>query len=387
MLRVLSEHPEGMTVSELADVLGTHRAGIYRLLAPHLAERLVRRREDRYLLGTGLVELASRVQPRLREVAGPLLQALADELTATAALTVRDGEDAAVVLDVRSPRHADMHITYRPGLRHPVAIAASGIAILAGGPPRPSERRRGDRGARARMVAVDRESCCPAPRGWRRPPGTRAAVSAVWIGDRDEPAMARAVIATARALAERSDAWAAGCSAGRGMRARGRLLGALAGVLTGASRSTWGLVASSARTFSRPASLSGARGSRAWSEVEQAELLHHPLDRHRVGLGEGGVDERVQVVVQRARAFVVAGDERVVELGHRIGREVAHAGQVAGAAEGQHRVAEQLDARERDEVRAGLVEHVGDVLEVAGGLLDADDVGVRAAQPPDRGRA
>src|SRR5947209_8572506 len=91
VLRVLSEHPEGMTVSELADALGTHRAGIYRLLGPHLSERLVWRHADRYYLGAGLVELASRVQPRLQEVAGPLLQALADELTATAALTVRDG--------------------------------------------------------------------------------------------------------------------------------------------------------------------------------------------------------------------------------------------------------------------------------------------------------
>jgi DNA-binding IclR family transcriptional regulator len=153
------------------------------------------------------VELASRVQPRLQEVAGPLLQALADELTATAALTVRDGEDAAVVLDVRSPRHADLHITYRPGLRHPVAIAASGIAILAGGPPRPSERAE---------VAVARE------RGWAKSTGellpgasgvaapvpaasaghANAAVSAVWIGDRDDAAMARAVIASARGLSD-----------------------------------------------------------------------------------------------------------------------------------------------------------------------------------------
>ena len=45
VLRVLGEHPEGMTVSELADALGTHRAGIYRLLGPHLSERFVRRRE------------------------------------------------------------------------------------------------------------------------------------------------------------------------------------------------------------------------------------------------------------------------------------------------------------------------------------------------------
>jgi DNA-binding IclR family transcriptional regulator len=207
VLRVLGGHPEGLTVSELAEALGTHRAGIYRLLGPHLAERLVWRRGDRYFLGAGLVELASRVQPRLQEVAGPLLQALADELTATAALTVRDGEDAAVVLDVRSPRHADLHITYRAGLRHPVSIAASGIAILAGSRPRPSERAE---------VGVARE------RGWARSTGellpgatgvaapvvvhggrdAEAAVSAVWIGERDEPAMARAVMDAARALAD-----------------------------------------------------------------------------------------------------------------------------------------------------------------------------------------
>ncbi|MGH2893804.1 MAG: IclR family transcriptional regulator, partial [Solirubrobacteraceae bacterium] len=187
VLRVLSEHPEGMTVSELADVLGTHRAGIYRLLAAHLAERLVRRGEDRYYLGTGLVELASHVQPRLQEAAAPLLQALADELTATAAVTVRDGEDAAVVLDVRSPRHADMHITYRPGLRHPVAIAASGIAILAGGPPRPSERAEVTQ-ARERGWSQSTGELLPGATGVAAPVrlgGARdaeAAVSAVWIG-------------------------------------------------------------------------------------------------------------------------------------------------------------------------------------------------------------
>jgi DNA-binding IclR family transcriptional regulator len=201
VLRVLSEHPEGMTVSELADTLDTHRAGVYRLLQPHLDQRLIRRQADRYFLGTGLVELASRVQPRLREVAGPLLQALADEITATAALTVRDGDDAAVVLDVRSPRHADMHITYRPGLRHPVAIAASGIAILAGGPPRDSERAEVT-AARQRGWSRSTGELLPGATGVAAPVGDAAAVSAVWIGERDESAMARVVIATARALAD-----------------------------------------------------------------------------------------------------------------------------------------------------------------------------------------
>jgi DNA-binding IclR family transcriptional regulator len=202
VLRVLAAHPEGMTVSELADALGTHRAGIYRLLGPHLAERLVRRAEDRYFLGTGLVELASRVRPRLQEVAGPLLQALADELTATVALTVRDGEDAAVVLDVRLPRHADMHIAYRPGLRHPVAIAASGIALLAGSPPRPSERREVTQ-ARERGWSASTGELLAGATGVAAPVGSAdAAVSAVWIGGRDAAVMARSVMATAHRLAE-----------------------------------------------------------------------------------------------------------------------------------------------------------------------------------------
>lgn len=201
VLRVLAEHPEGMTVSALADALGTHRAGIYRLLGPHLSQRLVRRDDDRYFLGAGLVELASRVRPRLQEVTGPLLQSLADDLEATAALTVRDGEDAAVVLAVRSPRHADMHISYRPGLRHPVSVAASGIAILAGGPPRPSERPEVTE-ARRRGWARSTGELLPGATGVAAPTAAEAAVSAVWIGDRDEAAMARAVMATARALSD-----------------------------------------------------------------------------------------------------------------------------------------------------------------------------------------
>jgi DNA-binding IclR family transcriptional regulator len=213
VLRILAEHPEGLTVSGLAEALDTHRAGIYRLLGPHLSERLVRRRDDRYYLGAGLVELASRVQPRLQEVAGPLLQSLADELTATAALTVRDGEDAAMVLDVRSPRHADMHISYRPGLRHPVAIAASGIAILAGAPARATERAEVAE-ARERGWAKSTGELLPGAAGVAAPVrvadgasagggagDAEAAVSAVWIGERDDAAMARAVMATARTLA------------------------------------------------------------------------------------------------------------------------------------------------------------------------------------------
>ncbi len=207
VLRILAEHPEGMTVSELAHALATHRAGIYRLLGPHLDERLVWRRPDgRYQLGAGLIELASRVQPRLQEVAGPLLQALADEVRATTALTVRDGEDAAVVVDVRSPRNADLHITYRPGLRHPVSVAASGIAILAAGEARPTERAEVTL-ARDRGWSQSTGGLLPGASGVAAPVamggGTSgAAVSAVWIGDRDDARIARSVMATANAITQ-----------------------------------------------------------------------------------------------------------------------------------------------------------------------------------------
>jgi DNA-binding IclR family transcriptional regulator len=205
VLSVLAERPDGLTVSELAKAMRTHRAGTYRLLGPLAEQRLVSRAADgRYVLGLGLVELASHVRPRLQEVATPVLRDLADQVRATTALTVRDG-DEAVVLTVLEPRNTQMHLAYRPGLRHPVTVAAPGIALLASEPPHPSERpavtearRRGWavstsellHGATGIGVAI-RTSITPAD----------AAISAVWVDDRDPASAASAVIEAARCIA------------------------------------------------------------------------------------------------------------------------------------------------------------------------------------------
>jgi DNA-binding IclR family transcriptional regulator len=204
VLAVLGEHPDGLSVSELAAALGTHRAGIYRLVGPLADQRLVVRGDDgRYVLGVGLIELASRVRARLREVAVPELQRLADALAATAALTVRDGEEAVVVA-VLAPRSTDLHIGYRPGLRHRLDQAASGIAILSALEPR--------RGERAAIVEA-RE------RGWSASTGellvgatgvgapirigheVEASISAVWIEERDLAAAGALVVAAADRIA------------------------------------------------------------------------------------------------------------------------------------------------------------------------------------------
>jgi DNA-binding IclR family transcriptional regulator len=204
VLRVIGEHPDGLTVSQLADELGTHRAGIYRMLGPLIDERYVIRRPDgRHTLGVGLLELASRVRPRLQEVAVPELRRLADELRATTALTIRDGEEA-VVAAVVEPRSTDMHIAYRTGLRHPIDVAASGLAILAGCAPRAGERRevrdarrRGYARSTGELLIGATGVAAPIVIGDRDP---EASISAVWVDAREERAPALAVMRTARAV-------------------------------------------------------------------------------------------------------------------------------------------------------------------------------------------
>lgn len=205
ILAVLAEHPNGLSVSEVAGALGTHRAGIYRLLKPLLDERLVHRDEEgRHTLGVGLIELASHVRPQLQIIAIPELQRLADNLKATTALTLRDGSEA-VVAAVVEPRSTDMHVAYRTGLRHPLDVAASGLAILAGSRPQSGEReevqdarRRGwSRSAGELLVGVTGVAA-PIIIGRQDAP---ASISAVWIEPRDDEAAAMQVMQSADAIA------------------------------------------------------------------------------------------------------------------------------------------------------------------------------------------
>jgi len=204
VLRVLADHADGLSVSELATKVGTHRAGIYRLLGPLLANRfVVKGRDGRYTLGVGLLELASRVRPRLQEVAVPVLRRLADELGATTALTIRDGHEA-VVAAVVEPRNSDMHVAYRTGLRHPLDVAASGLAILAAAPAVDGER--GEvRDARRRGWARSHGELLLGTTGVGVPildpdGNAEASISAIWISPRDEEQAAILVVHAAREI-------------------------------------------------------------------------------------------------------------------------------------------------------------------------------------------
>jgi DNA-binding IclR family transcriptional regulator len=131
LLLVLAQDDAGRTVTELAAELGVARPVVYRLLTTLELRHLTTRGEDgRVRLGLGVLALATRVQPLLREVATPLLRELADHVGATAHLTLADGDDALAVL-VIEPQWTQFHVAYRVGSRHPLDRGAAGRAILA----------------------------------------------------------------------------------------------------------------------------------------------------------------------------------------------------------------------------------------------------------------
>jgi DNA-binding IclR family transcriptional regulator len=195
VLEVLSDAPEGLTVTELAARLGVSRTVVYRLVVTLEQHALLRRGADgRCRLGLGLLPLARQVQPALREAAVPSLRRLADSTGALAYLAIADGTDC-VVAAVAEPPRAEAPPLLRPGARLPLERGAVGRAVLAA--------RAGDTGPVLSTTEVH-------PWAWGAAAalvgvaGIEAAVGVLSAGDvADEdvaPKVARAAVDIARAL-------------------------------------------------------------------------------------------------------------------------------------------------------------------------------------------
>jgi DNA-binding IclR family transcriptional regulator len=132
VLKLLADTDHGLTVTELAAKLGVNRTVVYRLLATLEQHALVRRDlGGRARVGLGVLRLAHQVHPLLREAALPALRSLAEDIGATAHLTLVDGTEALAVAVVE-PSWTDYHVAYRTGFRHTLERGAAGRAILAG---------------------------------------------------------------------------------------------------------------------------------------------------------------------------------------------------------------------------------------------------------------
>jgi DNA-binding IclR family transcriptional regulator len=131
VLKLLADTGQGLTVTELAAKLGVNRTVVYRLLATLEQHALVRRDlGGRARVGLGVLRLAHHVHPLLREAALPALRSLAEDIGATAHLTLVDGTEALAVA-VIEPSWTDYHVAYRTGFRQPLERGAAGRAILA----------------------------------------------------------------------------------------------------------------------------------------------------------------------------------------------------------------------------------------------------------------
>lgn len=119
---------QSSTVAELATRIGVSRAAVYRLLGPLVDRGLLWRDGTRVRLGVGLLRLAGRVLPQLREVATPVLRQLAEDLGATAHLSIADA-DTVQAIAVVEPSWTSYHVGYRVGSTHPITRGAAGKAL------------------------------------------------------------------------------------------------------------------------------------------------------------------------------------------------------------------------------------------------------------------
>jgi hypothetical protein len=199
VLAVLAATPNGFTVTELASAVGVNRTVVYRLVTTLEQHGLARRDvAGRLHVGLGVLTLARGLQPVLRQLATPVLRALAEDLGATAHLTLADGGEALAIAVVE-PSWTDFHVAYRVGARHPLQVGAAGRAILLG---RGSAG--GSDGDRFVQTAGELQ---PGARGLASPvlgvDGLEASVGIVTLGDLDATVAGPRVTAAADEVAAR----------------------------------------------------------------------------------------------------------------------------------------------------------------------------------------
>jgi hypothetical protein len=200
LLKLLSQHPEGLRITVLTRELGTQRAPLYRILEALAGYQLVRRDDrKRYLLGVGTLELAHAFSAQFRGGIEPMLRQLADETGLTASLVAADRNDALTTVMSITPRTVAEHVFTPPGFRHPEGPLASRLALLASRSPQDGEWPEVE-AARQRGYAIAIRAAAPVPYAVAAVvPGTAAGDSALVLtllslNDFDVPNAGRALL-------------------------------------------------------------------------------------------------------------------------------------------------------------------------------------------------
>ena len=132
VLDVLARYPAGLSVTELSGELNVSRTIVYRLVVTLEQRGFVRRTQDgRCRLGIACVTLARQIQPVLRDAALPVLRRLADQIGATAHLSIIDGTESQAVAVAEPSRTEAMLKPARPVGRVVVERGVAGRAAVA----------------------------------------------------------------------------------------------------------------------------------------------------------------------------------------------------------------------------------------------------------------
>jgi DNA-binding IclR family transcriptional regulator len=205
---MIAQQEQGISIADLALGLHVHRAIAYRIVATLESHALiVRTARGRLRLGAGVLTLASRFEPQLRSLAGPVLRELAEAAKAAAFISVPAGEDCVAIM-VTEPEGTLLRVAYRVGSRHPLGRGAAGIAILAGRPASVHDPE-SVRMARSDGFSVTRGElqkgavgvASPVHGPGREPVGLEASIGVVAFEDLDVSAVKDLVLESRRQLA------------------------------------------------------------------------------------------------------------------------------------------------------------------------------------------
>jgi DNA-binding IclR family transcriptional regulator len=119
-----------LSAADVARRNGINRTVAHRLLTTLHRRSYVRRVQGGYVVGPAITRLAGSVEPELVGAVLPEVATLAEETGETAVAHVIDGNDATVVAQAIGTRHL-VRVQHEEGSRHPLALGASGRALLA----------------------------------------------------------------------------------------------------------------------------------------------------------------------------------------------------------------------------------------------------------------
>ncbi|MEM7028132.1 MAG: IclR family transcriptional regulator [Chloroflexota bacterium] len=134
IMKVVSEYPEGIGITEISTKVGIAKSTVSRLVSTlQVWEMVTRTADNKIRLGPEPVRWVER-QPftmSLRQRFRPILQRLADQTGEAAALCIRDGYQVHYLDQVQG--HHDIQVRDWTGERIPLHVLAAGKVLLAFG--------------------------------------------------------------------------------------------------------------------------------------------------------------------------------------------------------------------------------------------------------------